>query len=368
MPKNLITIVFLVLYFATFVCKAQVTMNLVPPPPIGVTLKNVLDPIIINGQKGSYTVYIIGTVSDVNGKELAEFRTNYFNLKTGLTNVNYTDIGLLYQNYMDVEFQSDYEKLKYFPIGNFTLCATLMQFETEKALAQTCVNTRVLPLQPPRLVYPIDSSKIRIPDPIFSWLPVTGPGVSQSSIQYELTVSEILEGQSCEEAISSNPGLLIANNLSTTFYPYPSTALNTLNFGQQYAWQVKAYSGDYFLGQSEIWDFKLVKDSVKLKPIDSSYALLKKNQEGGYCLANRYLNFEYRGVYNNEKELNFQIYDDHMRVIKRPGKKYIKQHGINQYSIDLSDYKHVKKNNFYILQVSDEKGQKYYLRFKYVRI
>jgi len=367
MPNNrtkLLFVLFLVYCLPNF---GQVSMNLLPPPPFGVTPANVLDPVIINGSKGSYRAYLIGSVSDMSGHELVEFRTNFFSVGTGVTKVNYNEIGLIYKNFMDLEFQGSFERTRYFPIGEFNLCATLIQFESEKVLAQTCVPTHVLPLQPPRLVYPIDSAKIKTTDPIFSWLPVTGPGASQSTIRYQITVKQIIDGQSSSEAIYSNPDLLTADNIPNTFYPYPSTSLNNLEYGQQYVWQVKAYSGDYVLGQSEIWIFKPVMDSIRPpKPMDSSFAVPAKVLDGGIHYAIEQLRFKYDGTYTS-KQLDFKIYDNNYAEIKGKKARLWQNYGNNKYSIELGKIKGMKPNNNYLLVLTNEKGEQYFLRFRYLK-
>jgi hypothetical protein len=364
MLKRTLTLLVLSILFNSPICKSQITMNLMPPPPYGVSLKNLLDPVIVNNQKSGYRVYLIGTINDVNGKELANFRTNFFNIGTGITNVNYEQVGLMNQNFLDYEFQSSYERTRYFPIGEFNLCVHLIQYESDKVLAQSCVPTRVLPLQPPRLVFPMDSAKIKIPDPIFSWLPVIGGGSSQEAIKYELTVKEILQGQSAAEAITSNPELLVANNIPNTFYPYPSTSLNTLNYGQDYVWQVKAYAGDYFIGQSEIWVFKLVMDSIKIKKTDSSYSVPALFLDGGIHYAIGSLRFKYDGEYTS-RQLSFKIYDDKLNEINIRHQKLWQNYGDNRYSIDLTEVKGIKNNNYYLLVITNEKGLRYFLRFEY---
>lgn len=342
---------------------AQLSLMLPQPPPFAVSLKNLLNVGIINADGKNYSVSLIGKVYAEDKKQIAEFRTNTFSIKGHLFNVNYEDIHIAYQDFDDPAFQNTLQTTGYFPIGKFYLCVDLYMEEGPK-VAEKCVETIRLPIQPPRLVFPRDTSTVKGDHPVLTWLPVFVSPVLQHSIKYQIAITEMIADQTPAEAILNNSDNIVANDLSNTFFLYPPTAM-TLKYDSWYAWQVKAYSGDYFIGESEVWKFKPIKDSIRIKKADTSAVELKSNVDGGFYRATGKIYFKYTAKYHSQK-LNLKIYDDHLNIVKEPKKVYRQYPGDHLYTVDLTKFKNMKNKGYYVLQVIDEKGEKYYLRFQYI--
>ena len=95
------------------------------------------------------------------------------------------------------------------------------------------------------------------------------------------------------------------------------------------------------------------------------YAELKEEQDDSYCLAlNAVLTFKYDEKYfvNASAPLNFVIYNYKMQTMACPA--LLKQYGPNYFMLDLIGYDFIQ-NQYYIIVVTNEKGEKKFLRFKY---
>src|SRR6185295_7309435 len=109
----------------------------------------------------------------------------------------------------------------------------------------------IAPLSPPVLNSPADRSILQTPYPQFTWMPPT-PVQMFDNLNYEITVSEILEGQSPMDAIRYNTPVYAKTNGQQTFETYPST-YSKLDTTKTYAWQVVARSGLNYAAATEIW-------------------------------------------------------------------------------------------------------------------
>jgi hypothetical protein len=100
-----------------------------------------------------------------------------------------------------------------------------------------------------------------------------------------------------------------------------------------------------------------------------SYAMLKAQLDGGYYRAkNERLYFKYDGEYNSGS-LNYKVYNSSHQVISNgcPFNPIQKIYGDNRYILNfsLSGCTGFSTNKMYILEVTNEKNEKFYLRFKY---
>jgi hypothetical protein len=101
------------------------------------------------------------------------------------------------------------------------------------------------------------------------------------NLNYEITVAEILDGQSPADAVRYNTPVYTRTNSKQAFEIYPSTYAK-LDTAKTYAWQVIARDGLNYAAATEVWTFGFQKDSATIKNTSSSYILLKGNgDEGG---------------------------------------------------------------------------------------
>lgn len=88
----------------------------------------------------------------------------------------------------------------------------------------------------PRPAFPAQEQTIQYTYPTFSWTPMY-PG--RQSATYELTLVEVLEGQSAQATIQATPPLFRKGFIQAATFTYPVSA-PALKKGSIYAWQIVA--------------------------------------------------------------------------------------------------------------------------------
>jgi PKD repeat protein len=108
-------------------------------------------------------------------------------------------------------------------------------------------------------------------------------------------------------------------------------------------------------------------DSVMVTVLaaSKSYAVLTKKLDGGYYdLKGSILYFKYTGEYNTGN-LTVKVYDEEHRLKSCP-QLTTKQYGDNRFELDVSTCTGIIANTgYYIMEVQNEKTEKYLLKFKY---
>jgi hypothetical protein len=185
---------------------------------------------------------------------------------------------------------------------------------------------------------------------------------------------EIYSGQTAYQAIMSNPSYYEECNIPVTLLNYPPAASSILP-NQPYAWQVTATVNGVPVVSSNVCEFAYeLPDSVQPPDTSRIYGMLNENTDGGfYFAANEKLNFIfYYDTYTDSMgtPLQFSIYnpEDNSKV-KGTGDNVlygptIVKHGENRYTFELNECGlNLTPDSYYILEIVDPKGFKYYLRF-----
>jgi len=103
-------------------------------------------------------------------------------------------------------------------------------------------------------------------------------------------------------------------------------------------------------------------------PNKSSFPSLEKKLAGGFYRveeATGILKFRYSEEYNDQdKQLTYNIYDRTNTLVTSNSKQPLMvQFGLNEYQLDLSCNGDALQNGFHVLEVINEKKEKWYLRF-----
>lgn len=247
--------VLLTILYCTF-CKsvtAQVSVNLQLPPPFKFKIEDLWKITLMNS--GSpIDIYLYGTVESIDeGKLLAEATSSVFNLPTGtkrITAAEITPIDLA--KHTDL-VERTIEKIGTLPDGEYRICVYALSAGTKEVLGSTCQDASVLTLTQPELLSPLDKEIVRDIFPSFNWLPAV-PAPHGSEVTYDLLVVEILERQTPEYALLSNPIWFVQNGIRTNLFRYPLGA-RPLTDSMRYAWQLKTYVDGILLSESEIREF-----------------------------------------------------------------------------------------------------------------
>jgi hypothetical protein len=165
----------------------------------------------------------------------------------------------------------------FLPVGNYRACYTIYAGEINTkatVLSEDCFNFDVDPLSPPQLNFPPDSAIVETNYPQFKWLPPT-PVILFTDLNYDLLLTEVLQGQTAMEAIQQNIPIYSALHLKTIDNSYPASN-KSLDTGKVYAWRIIAKNGEAFSAPSEVWTFSIAsKKSEKVMPPNQTFLELK---------------------------------------------------------------------------------------------
>ena len=251
------------------------------------------------------------------------------------------------------------------PSGQYVYCYRFVDSTNGRTLGSHCQESALLNYQPPSLIYPQNEQTIPNSFPVLSWrppLPLFG-----DDLNYTLRLVELEEGQSTADAIYSNLPLLEKYGLKRMSLVYPVTAI-PLEKGQRYAWQVQAFWQETKVGETAVWEFTL-DDPVRLEtpPRTEAYRMLKRQMDPSVYLFSGNIHFAYKNL-AGEKELNYQVYpmnDSNKKIADLPKIELVS--GLNQIDIEIGKQLKLKKDQAYVLEVTDQKKRKYFLGFRYIK-
>lgn len=107
--------------------------------------------------------------------------------------------------------------------------------------------------------------------------------------------------------------------------------------------------------------FVLGSANISTAPPAKSYAVLKKELDGGfYSTSQDLLRFQFEEEYASQGTLNYTIYDNNHTVVSN-GNSQIKNRGFNHYELNIGAL--IDSKSYALLEVRNEKGEKWYLRF-----
>lgn len=152
------------------------------------------------------------------------------------------------------------------PSGKYNIC--IYVYSTSNVLlSQYCTDIEVLQTIKGDLISPRDMEDIKIPLPIFNWMPPS-PITPGNNVTYEINIVEILERQTAIYAMSANPFVYSKNNIANGIFQYPVAGLPLEN-GRRYAWRVKTFLNGSFLSESEVREFSYNGKSISSKDFNS---------------------------------------------------------------------------------------------------
>lgn len=103
---------------------------------------------------------------------------------------------------------------------------------------------------PPRLLWPTNGATVINESPVFTWLTLVHLTPYQV-ITYSLKIVELLEGQTRDDAMQSNPVWFEQDEITTTSFQYTVDS-KAFEQGKTYCWQVQAFDeAGYPIGDNE---------------------------------------------------------------------------------------------------------------------
>jgi len=246
---------------------AQITLQFNTINEYAFNSREALNFTAINSGAKSFEIEFRGKISLGDGQTVVEFKTNPLMINPGANMVSPMSISfreLLYYNNDIAEIES---KTGTYPSGNYTICiwsACIVADcngagQTAGSLeAPVCTKVHVENPTPLLLAFPENEAEIEETRPLYTWIP-PAPVAGSASLNYTMTLVEVLEGQSKADALSLNRSLIDMQDIGNPMLMHPSD-LPALEAGRTYAWQVEAYVGKTSIAKSEQWKFKVKKE------------------------------------------------------------------------------------------------------------
>ncbi len=233
----------------------DITVQLFQPAPNQLKVADLWRIKIVNRSTTTYTVCLFGTLTETGiGKLLVDATTARFRVPPGTKIITGAEIQPIDANYYDDRYKQIFLRTGQAPTGEYRICVEVRNDCGSEVLATDCKDQRVQVLTPPILVAPPDESTVTERQPTFSWLPPSPLRAGQRPT-YQLRIVEVLGRQTAYDALQANPAWFDRSNIPTQVFPYPISS-RPFVVKHRYAWQIKAFSDGFPIGESEIWWFE----------------------------------------------------------------------------------------------------------------
>ena len=353
MTRKLINFLF---FFTPFFAQAQITVNVVLPPAGMVQKDQLWNLALVNNYNTQFEINILFTLQDaVTGQSVLSAGTRSISLGKGLKMLQARDVQPVQYNSAAAGFTGNF-----LPLGSYLACYTIrrMNGDGTETLANECIRINITPLSPPLLNTPADKSVITSTYPQFTWLPPT-PLDMFDNLQYDISMAEVMPGQSPAEAILYNTPQYVSGRLKLPYESYPSS-YTKLEAGKTYAWQVTARNGASYAAVTEAWTFTVAVDSIKKTTVTASYIQLKNKQErsGISYITGKELHIKYYS-YDPGRTTVIRILDRNKTLLRE--EKHALAYGDNYISLQLDN--RFRKGQVYQVEITDLNNNTYTAAF-----
>jgi hypothetical protein len=269
-------------------------------------------------------------------------------------------------------YQTTYQNPKFINndlirFGRYQLCVALILKSRGNEKMRECLEITSLPTNPPILVSPFDNATISELNPLLTWLPPT-PINPNWVLRYHLKLTEIQSNQTPVEALKTNLPIYENANLSALSLIYPYGGI-PLAYDKNYAWSISAYDTRYLVGNTEIWQFKLVKDSLEKIRENfrmMSFSILEANPSGESYTTGNYFCIQFNPC--SDITVPLEIYQNSVqgKPIAYVDFSSLLNIGDNKYVIDLKQLKGIKTSERYTLMYRCN-GNAVKLNFQFIK-
>lgn len=360
--------------------QAQVFINAVPPAQ-NFQIEDLWN-LSISGNDTSYSHFKLNMqISEASKGLLFDLTSSPFQLNGTTLYVNesnLSDFKPFESNYINSsELSAMGQTGGSFLIGDYTVEYNLLGTTsgnpagTYTSVNQESYNHSVFLIQPTTLIFVLDQDTIDDKHPSFVWTPSILPpgyndGTSNPEVTYTYNLTKVIGNQSPFQAISSNTMYYTQSGLSYSYLQYPYSATE-LEDSATYAWQVHAYVNSGLLSSSEIWTFTLMKKEKKIKV---PTPLLRKERTQNFVkVTENTIGFSYMEEYGqgeNSFELTVRFYNEQQHSYAENSQTTVNViPGMNRYELKLCPSELNLADGIYLLELTNKKGESYYLRFIY---
>ncbi len=335
-------------------------------PTVGLVQKNQLwNLVLINGTTGSIEGKMELVLRDrQTGMELMTATTSRFSLPKGSLSVNVNNLNPIQYNYLGMDPGNMLSGL--LPTGAYIACYSFTKIAAEKPeqLTEECVSFDIEPLSPPMLIFPGDSSELEAIPAQFTWTPPTPAGMI-NRLRYEILITEIKPGQNADEAMQDNMSFYNSADVMNNFLTYPAT-LPAFEKEKWYGWQVVARDDKSYAGKSEVWVFKVKKESELEKIIRGTpYIKMKPDVPELGIAPNGVLKISYfnRSADSTINVILYNLSADDGRG-KQPSIAVKVIPGENQLQLNLKKIIHLSEESTYKAEIISSSGERNSILFR----
>lgn len=359
------------LMLLSFTLAAQVSVVHVVRSSFQVSPSALTQMTLLNQQSNRVQVIVESSVFNASQEAVLKVKTNPIWLKPGVNIISPQEVSFSQAQY-GLSRQSEYIKNTHqLPSGVFRFCTAVYGITNTEALDNQCEDIRSDFSSFLVLSSPMNKDSIETSNPLLVWNHSEPFDILLAGEQYRLLLTKLKKGQTAEDAIQMNPILYSKNFLSTHQVQYPLDA-PTLEKGAHYAWQIQKVQNNLVTNKSEAWEFIISKPK---EPVHQKYLVLSKDITASFSHVTSSLMFiHFTEQYGGQELLNCairnisskenasKVTEDSPINIDVKGTNAWRTQGQGRYVVDLLALS-LKPGAYYQMEVSNLKGEIYYLNF-----
>lgn len=358
MRKSLILFIGL---FCSFQLFSQFSVSFLPWNEYFFTQEQVWNFTILNTGKHPQTVSLeINLLKNGSYPVMKKLISNY-KLERGANSITVSGKSGALTFYGNDATSSSFQSTGILPPGNYALCITIKN-SINQVLIYSCRELQIKGFTLPILQSPYNTETIHTTAPLFTWLPVMP--ATTDNLTYKIEIWKKSKATNFKTG-----GNLFETTLSETNFQYYS-GLPLFENGKSYSWKVSAYSADFYLGCSELWDFTVNTTSnakIEEEEVDSYRALDDMSENANYTAEN-ILRIKYFNMANDSLlDYSISLLDNPDSVISELPEITLNR-GLNKIDINLEELGTLSVETNYLLEVYASTGRKYFLKFLYTEL
>lgn len=354
----------LLIFMGLVPAKAQV-MVIPEVQTNGVIMKHQLWSCMLqNSGNATLQVILMVTITDrQNNQVLSETSSPVIILPQGLKRVSFMDQSPLTFNTTSLGFAADRPMNNPLPVGDYQVCYRLIENNSkQQILAYECIRVESEALSPPQLILPEQGASLIDPRPALSWTP-PAPVHLFTALEYGVRIVPLYHNQSPQEAMQRNiPVVTLQTRGNSMAFPASYSNLET---GKTYAWQVGAFDAGRPGGESEVWTFTIMPDSVIQRIESAPFVRLEEEKKSTAIVHQRYLKLAYSHKGGD------QTVDIVVRSVSQTGSKHgtYKQKlavktGENFFQVNLNGKMKLEVGQVYEVELINQSGKSMRLQFQ----
>lgn len=340
-----------------FQLKAELVINFLPSNDYYFTRNQIWNFTVLNNGKVPMAASIEVMLLKNGSFPVVTSKVQSLELQRGLTSLSET-YSAMALNVFGSGYESErFQSTGFLPPGDYALCVSIKN-ALNQVVGYSCKELQVNSFSLPVLSSPLNNETVYSVTPLLTWVPVLPVGAYDISYKIELWETGM--------GAYKKAGNLLEAETSLNSYQYHA-GLPPLVAGESYSWKVSAYSNEFYLGCTEIWQFTVTNPTVaKMAELDEdSYRTIGAETENALYLVEDILRIRYLNT-ANDSILEYSIVEENdpeVFVVDLPS--VVLNRGDNKLEIDLSDVAGIVVGTTYLLQIIDANYRKYYLRFGY---